>query len=477
MRSRRRLRIVSLASAFTLACAAAVGAVGAAGTQAASAATTASYSGALADSAQWIGQVPADWNGTVMLYSHGFGPLVAADAPSPGSAAQLLAQGYALVGSSYDVDGSWWALDTAVSDQFNSLAAFLAASGLHPRHTLAVGTSMGGLINSLLDQDSYGRVQGAVTFCGLVAGGVDLNNYQLNAEYAMTELLPGAAGVPIRDFASMAAGTNAGAELSAAVASAQSSAAGRARIALSGALLNETDWTTGAAPPAAGDFAGQELQEEEMLTSGQLQFIESGRYSISQAEDGDSGYNIGVNYGALIRQSPYYAQVKALYKAAGLNLGADVATLDQNESYAPEGDSLQRTQATSVNTGRLQVPELDVHTVSDQLAPVPFEATYAQRVALAGSAPLLRQVYANAIGHCNFTDADMVAAIDAMSNVVAQHHWTSGVTVTALNDAANALDPALDGGNFTTDHPSPLVVQNGLDQWQSGGEVRPARRQ
>ena len=382
----------------------------------------------------------------------------------PGSGAQLLAQGYALVGSSYDVNGSWWALDTAVSDQFNSLAAFLAASGLHPRHTLAVGTSMGGLINSLLDQESYGRVQGAVTFCGLVAGGVDLNNYQLNAEYAMTELLPGAAGVPIRDFASMAAGTNAGAELSAAVASAQPSAAGRARIALSAALLNETDWTTGAAAPAAGDFASQELQEEEMLTSGQLQFIESGRYSIAQAEGGDSGYNIGVNYGALIRQSPYYAQVKALYKAAGLNLGADIATLDQNEGYAPEGDSLQRTQATSVNTGRLQVPELDVHTVSDQLAPVPFEATYAQRVALAGSAPLLRQVYANAIGHCNFTDADMVAAIDAMSNVVAQHRWTSGVTVTALNDAANALDPSLGGGNFTADHPNPLVVQNGLDR-------------
>ena len=179
---------------------------------------------------------------------------------------------------------------------------------------------MGGLINSLIDQESYGRVQGAVTFCGLVAGGVDLNNYQLNAEYAMTELLPGAAGVQIRDFASMAAGTGAGAELSTAVTSAQSSAAGRARIALSAALLNETDWTTGAAPPAAGDYAGQELQEEEMLTSGQLQFIESGRYMISLAEGGDSGYNIGVDYGALIRQSPYYAQIKALYKAAGLNL-------------------------------------------------------------------------------------------------------------------------------------------------------------
>jgi pimeloyl-ACP methyl ester carboxylesterase len=458
-RKKSRLRIVSLASAVTLACAGAVGA------QAASAATatTTSYSGTLADSARWIAQVPADWNGTVVLYSHGFGPLTAQDAPSPGSAAQLLTQGYALVGSSYDVNGSWWALDTAVSDQFGSLAAFLGASGLHPLRTLAVGTSMGGLINSLIDQESDGRVQGAVTFCGLVAGGVDLNNYQLNAEYAMTQLLPGAAGVQIRDFASMAAGSEAGTELSAAVASAQSSAAGRARIALAAALLNETDWTTGITPPAAGDYAGQELQEEEMLTSGQLPFIESGRYMISLAEGGDSGYNIGVDYGALIRQSPYYAQVKVLYKAAGLNLHADITTLDQHESYAPEGNSLHRTQATSVNTGQLQVPELDVHTVSDQLAPVPFEATYKQRVALAGSSSLLRQVYVNAIGHCNFTDADTVAAIDAMSNVVAGDHWTSGVTVPSLNNAANALAPALGGGNFTTDHPKPLVVQNDLD--------------
>jgi hypothetical protein len=270
--------------------------------------------------------------------------------------------------------------------------------------------------------------------------------------------------VQIRDFASMAAGTNAGTELSTAVASAQSTAAGRARIALSAALLNETDWTTGAAPPAAGDYAGQELQEEEMLTSGQLPFIESGRYMISLAEGGDSGYNIGVNYGALIRQSPYYRQIKALYKAAGLNLRADIATLDQHETYAPEGNSLRRTQATSVNTGRLQVPELDVHTVSDQLAPTPFEATYKERVALAGSSRLLRQVYANAIGHCNFTDADMVAAVDAMNNVVVKRHWTPGVTVAALNNAANALAPALGGGNFVTDRPNPLVVQNALDR-------------
>ena len=161
---------------------------------------------------------------------------------------------------------------------------------------------MGGLINSLIDQESDGRVQGAVTFCGLVAGGVDLNNYQLNAEYAMTELLPGAAGVQIRDYASMAAGTAAGAELSAAVASAQSSAAGRARIALSAALLNETDWTTGASAARARRLRRPGAARGGDADQRPAPFIESGRYMISLAEGGDSGYNVGVDYGALIRR-------------------------------------------------------------------------------------------------------------------------------------------------------------------------------
>lgn len=454
-RSKTR-KLVSIASACALACA------GATGAQAASAADTPAtgYSGTLADSAQWIAQVPANWNGTVLLFSHGFGPLSAQDAPSSGSATALLAQGYALVGSSYDVNGSWWALDTAVDDQFQSLSAFLDASGLHPHRTLAVGVSMGGLINSLIDQQADGRVQGAVTFCGLVTGGTDMNNFQLNSEYAMTQLLPGAAGVKIRDYASMGEGSAAGTQLSNAVAAAQSSASGRARIALAAALLNEADWNSGPTPPAVHDYAGQEAQEEQMLTGFQLPFIESGRYMISLAEGGDSGYNIGVDYGALIRHSPYFAQIKALYKAAGLDLEADIATLDQHESYAPEGDSPARTRATSDNTGHLQVPELDVHTVADQLAPVQFEATYARRVAQAGSAGLLRQTYVNAVGHCNFTDADYVAAIDAMNTVVTEHHWTGGVTVSGLNEAANALDPSLGGGDFAIYHNTPLDVQH-----------------
>src|SRR4051794_10187532 len=78
-------------------------------------AETTHYSGSLADGATWIADKPSDWNGTLIVFSHGFGPLTAADAPSAASQTQLLAEGYALAGSSYDPNGSWWALNSADS--------------------------------------------------------------------------------------------------------------------------------------------------------------------------------------------------------------------------------------------------------------------------------------------------------------------------------------------------------------------------
>ena len=54
---------------------------------------------------------------------------------------------------------------------------------------LAVGTSMGGLVSALEAQDGAGRIDGALTTCGIVAGAINLNNYQLDGEYALARLL------------------------------------------------------------------------------------------------------------------------------------------------------------------------------------------------------------------------------------------------------------------------------------------------
>lgn len=417
------------------------------------------YTGTIADGSTWIADVPAHWNGSLILFSHGFGPTTAADSPSAASQTALLDQGYALAGSSYDPSGSWWALDTAESDQFATLAAVEQLLGGRPHRVIAMGESMGGLINSQIAEDGNGRVDAALDMCGLVAGGVDLNNYQLNAEYAITKLIPGASGVQIRDYASPTDGTTAATALSNAITAAQSTAAGKARIALVGALLNETDWAVGETAPAPHDYAGQEAQEEEwMTTGGQLAFIEFGRYYIEQAAGGDSGWNVGVNYAALLSQSTHSQQVAALYRAAGLNLRTDLATLDRGESLAPESGSLASMEHSSTNTGRITVPMLDIHTTSDQLVPVEQESAFAQKVEQAGSGALLRQAYVSRQGHCNFTTAETVAALDTVNQRVTTGHWGDSTSAASLQAAADAL--GLDGAAYVSYRPGPLVTQD-----------------
>src|SRR5258707_5831011 len=70
------------------------------------------------DGANGLIQVPANWNGTLLLYSHGYtfvgNPLTAADAGDPLTGAALLQQGYALAGSSDSQN--CWALPQAIHD-------------------------------------------------------------------------------------------------------------------------------------------------------------------------------------------------------------------------------------------------------------------------------------------------------------------------------------------------------------------------
>ncbi|MFA1540957.1 hypothetical protein [Actinomadura monticuli] len=95
------------------------------------------YTGTLPDGATWIADVPADWNGTLVLFSHGFGSLSPADRPSEAAGKALLDRGYALACSSYDPGGSLWALGSAVRDQIDTRGAVAKIIG-RPRLTLAL---------------------------------------------------------------------------------------------------------------------------------------------------------------------------------------------------------------------------------------------------------------------------------------------------------------------------------------------------
>jgi hypothetical protein len=434
----------------------------------------ASYSGTTSDGGSWIADIPMPWNGTLLLYSHGFGPPIAADAPDPGTKQALLDRGYALAGSSYDPNGSWWALNSALTDQFQTLADVQQDLPSAPQHVIAVGTSMGGLISSLEDEHSNGRLDAALTTCGIVAGAVQLNNYQLDGEYAMSRLLAPAESIKLVNFSGPGDGLQTGQQLDGVAQQAQMTAQGRARLALAMAFMNVSTWAAGEPMPAAGDYAAQEQEQYDVQfkpagpppLATTMDFVEFARPYLEQAAGGNGSWTKGVDFGRLLAQSSYAPEVISLYRAAGLDLRHDLATLTRDANISADRDAIKSLGQTSVPTGRLQVPELDMHTISDQLVPVQQENYYRHTVERAGSRRLLRQAFVERQLHCSFNPAELVAGVLAVQQRIASHHWGSVARPDQLETSATSLN--LGDAAFILYEPAPLSGNNGPFEWSGG---------
>jgi pimeloyl-ACP methyl ester carboxylesterase len=441
----------------------------------ATAASNSHYVGVLQDGGQWEADVPSSWNGTLLLFSHGYGEQTAEDAPDQTTQQYLLDDGYALAGSSYDQAGSLWALDSAVHDQFETLAAVEdTVLPRSPTRVIAVGQSMGGLVSALEDQDADGRIDGALTTCGLVAGGVNLENYQLDGSYAIAELLDPSQNVQLVGYQTAAQAAVAAEELQQAAQSAQQTPQGRARLALASALYNVTTWTATnllsentnplippQTPPASTDYNQQELEQyytQYAPGSIVLPFIQTGRWSIEQAAGGQPAWDAGVDFAKVLAGSPYDDEVKSLYKEAGLDLSADLNTLTRHADIKAQLPAYDSLTATSVPTGKLQVPELDIHTIADQLIPVQQENYYGKLVSGAGSGSLLRQAYTEQQGHCNFTSAEIIAALHALEHRIDTGGWGTAANPNALQAAATALDEG--GAAYVPYTPGTLTATN-----------------
>ena len=351
-------------------------------------ASTAHFTGTLGNGTTWIADVPSSWNGILVLYSHGFGPPLAANAPDAATRDALLARGYALAGSSYDPAGSWWALNTAVSDQFATIGAVTAAAlPQAPERVLAFGTSMGGLVSALEAEQGAGVIDGALSTCGLVAGAIHLNNYQLDAEYAIAKLLMPAPGPKLVDFANPGEGAASGAALTAAVQTAQTTPEGRARLSLVFGLLNVVPVAPGVSEPASNDAAAIEAAQYASAVQSfpLLNFIQFGRYWIELAAGGNGSWTRGEDFAELLSHSPYRDVVRNLYRAERPRPEGRPGDAHAGATIGADPDAIASLEETSVPTGELDVPQLTLHTTADPLVPVQHESVYVDVVRRAGS--------------------------------------------------------------------------------------------
>ena len=388
-------------------------------------------------------EVPSPWNGTLVLYSHGysFGPPFGAPAPQTAEDAGdttthdwLLANGYAIAGSSYASTG--WALQQAFQDQIAVLDVF-QGKGYHATRTIAWGQSLGGMITAGLAQLFPNRFNGALPMCGVVAGGPGVWNQGLDSEFAFLTLqAPGA--FQLSGFTAANVGTNFNQAL-AAFNTAQTTAQGRARIALSAALADVPGWFDPTKPqPAANDYAAQELNQLAWDNNPDLFFGFFGRYELEQRAGGNFSWNTGVDYRDQLAKSTGRAEVEALYKAAGLDLAKELDTLNDAPRISADPGAVSYVTKYITYNGDLDIPVLTMHTTGDGLVEVTDENAYASVVRSADDSSQLRQVFVHRAGHCTFTPGETVTAFKTLVHRLDTGHWGS-INPSTMNSQATGL--------------------------------------
>ena len=363
--------------------------------------------------AGWIGaaaysiDVPNDWNGTLFLYSHGYvapGELNQAQAAPPGEETAWLAnQHFASAGSAYSSTG--WALEDAFKDQIDLLDYFSQHAG-KPKRVIAWGASLGGIITAGLVQLNPGRFVAAMPLCGVLAGGIATWNSELDSAYAFKTLLaPGSALqlVHVKDGA-------ANLQLAESILNtANSTAQGRARLALVGGLIDLPGWFDPTKlEPASTNYVAQAQAQVTWESRVDFPFAFQHRTELEARAGGNPSWNIGVDYAQMLAASPDRDEVTGLYKQAGLDLGADLRALNAGATIKADPAAAAYLQRYVTFDGQLSVPVLSVHTTGDGLVIAPNESAYAQVVTAAGKQDLLRQLFVHRAGHCAFTPAEIV---------------------------------------------------------------------
>ena len=355
--------------------------------------TTSRWAGVL-NNASYQVEVPANWNGRLVMYAHGFAGNGAVLGVGPPSIRRYLVQnGYAWAASSYSknyYDVRAGVEDTnALANNFVAIAAKNGRTLTAPTKNYITGHSMGGHITAAAIEDEAAatavnkvKYNGAVPMCGVV-GDTELFN-QFAAMQVTAQALAGLPSYP----------TNKWAEIS--------------------TVVTNTLFTTFPNAPTA---KGQEyLSVLQNITGGprpmfNLGIAFGGSFPSAYGTFGSDGTVTGILTKNILDTSAYTyvidgnATGSAALNASALKL---TAVADANRLRT---DGLR--WIPKIN-GEFKIPVVSIHTLGDLFVPFSMEQTYQKRTAAKGNSTWLVQRAIRGVSHCDFTVAEQVAAFDDM---------------------------------------------------------------
>lgn len=324
--------------------------------------------------APWRVDMPAHWNGELVVYAHGFEPIgTPRPDPWPGNAwTEALTQaGYAVAQSGYSSQG--WAVTDAIAD-LERLRARFVAQHQDTRHSWIIGFSMGGAVAIGTLERLPQHYSGGVSMCGANLPGDVLAAEMLTSLVAFEYFFPDAKGLPEGGLISPAAAAMPQGETYDAIAAAI-----------------ETN------PVAAATLARRlELKPDELAGTISLHTLvfqqlvkRSGGVPVSNQQTVYSGFGDDKAFNAGVRR-----------------VSAD--------------PSAERKLARELAlTGALQKPLVLQYNLDDPSVTPRFEPVYPTLARKAGAASQLAQLPPVGSGHCQFTPQQVLAAV-AMQSAAAQ---------------------------------------------------------
>lgn len=355
--------------------------------------TTSRWAGVL-NGASYLVEVPANWNGKLVMYAHGYagtGDKLGVNPPS--IRRHLIQNGYAWAASSYSKN--YYDVRVGVEDtnalalEFTKIAERNSRPLSAPTRIYITGHSMGGHITAAaIEDEAYAtannkvRYHGAVPMCG-VMGDTELFN-QFAAMQVTAQAIAGVPSYPVDKWSEIQS------------------------------LVTGTLFTTfPSAPTAKGQKYLSVLQN---ITGGPRPMFDlgiafGGSFPSAWGTFGSDGTISGIlNRFSLDTNAFTYTIDGDAAGTAALN--ASVLKL----TAQPDANRLRRDGLRWIPkaNGEFKIPVVSIHTLGDLFVPFSMQQVYQKRVAAKGNSGWLVQRAIRGASHCDFTTVEQVDAFEAM---------------------------------------------------------------
>lgn len=413
-------------------------------------------------------RLPSHWNGTLLIWSHGYraADAVPADPTQPNGAVeqpdrtpevapadvvakQLLDKGYALAGSANKANG--WAVQDSVAANEDLYGYFKSTFG-KPNRVYIWGASLGGLSTQVLAEKQPAWVSGSAPICAPLAG-TNLNlDLALDVAYSVKTLFD--PQLKLSGFASHEEAVqnweHAAASLVAAAKSGKPDAiAGLLAIKAIAGAPDQTKDQDGSTTTSTGTAI-----VESVLNA--LGYATFGRYELEQRVGGNPSANDTADYSKRISD----ADRQLIDAAAPGKLDGILAKLASGQRVTADDAARKKADELGNPDGDITVPTLTMHTVDDPLVLAANERVYAMRVDASHSSAELQQFltrpplhYTQApygAGHCNFTVEEAVGVVDLLDG------WVRSGQYPASGAIAQELDYSSDDAQTTMNTPKSI---------------------